>query len=82
MRASAREAAQLAELVRIIWPEHTLEELAGIITDYMTSEDSAVFAARADGQRVAALPPGRRLSGRKPDHLFQKDALTGGSYGV
>ena len=52
MRAGPNGAERLAELVRIIWPEHSPEELAGIIKDYMTAEDSAVFAETADGQFV------------------------------
>lgn len=52
MKADSSGAEYLAELVRIIWPEHTPEELTGIITDYMTSENSAVFAQAADGRYV------------------------------
>lgn len=50
MRAEAENAEYLSELVWIIWPEHTPEELTQIIKDYMASEDSAVFAETADGQ--------------------------------
>ena len=52
MRAEPREAENLAPLVRIVWPEHTLEELAGIILEYMNSDESAVFAETRDGQYV------------------------------
>ena len=52
MRAEESSAECLSELVRIIWPEHTLEELAGIIKHYISSEDSAVFAETANGQYV------------------------------
>ena len=52
MRAEAENAEYLSELVRIIWPEHTLEELTGIIKRYIASEDAAVFAETADGQYV------------------------------
>ena len=50
MRAKPEEAGDLSELVGIIWPEHTLEELAEIIAGYMNSDSSAVFAENADGQ--------------------------------
>ena len=50
MRAEATHAEQLAELVRIVWPEHSLEELTAIVLDYIMSGDSAVFAERADGR--------------------------------
>ena len=52
MRAGPDDESRLAELVRIIWPEHTPEDLTQIITGYMTSEDSAVFAEAVNGQFV------------------------------
>ncbi len=52
MRASPSEAARLAELVKIVWPEHTLEELTGVVADYILSENSAVFAETAGGDYV------------------------------
>lgn len=52
MRATPEDAAGLAELVKVIWPEHTLEDLASIIADYMGSEESAVFEEVVDGQHV------------------------------
>ena len=52
MRATAQDAIGLSELVQAVWPEHALEDLARIITDYISSEDSAVFAETADGQYV------------------------------
>lgn len=52
MRATAQDATGLSELVQAVWPEHTLEDLARIIADYIGSEDSAVFAETADGQYV------------------------------
>ena len=52
MRAEAKNAEHLSELVRIIWPEHTLDELTGIIARYIASEDSAVFAEAANGEFV------------------------------
>ena len=54
MRAMQDEAGSLAELVRIIWPEHTLEELTEIITGYMGSKNSAVFAESVNGEYVGA----------------------------
>ena len=50
MRAEAEQAEQLSELVRIIWPDHSREELTGIIKEYMASVDSAVFAETVNGQ--------------------------------
>lgn len=52
MRATTEDAAGLTELVKAVWSEHTLEELARIIADYAGSEGSAVFAEVADGKHV------------------------------
>ena len=52
MRAEAEMAENLSELVKIIWPEHTSEELTGILKGYMASGDSAVFAQTENGQYV------------------------------
>ncbi len=60
MRARSSEAASLAGLVKIIWPEHSLEELAEIILGYMHSEKSAVFAETVDGQPVGVALCGLR----------------------
>jgi len=49
MKATKNDAGQLAKLVKIIWPEHTEEELKRIVADYIGSDDSAVFAEKADG---------------------------------
>lgn len=54
MRAELKDAGCLSELVRIIWPEHTLAELTEIIASYMNSENSAVFAEVENGQYVGA----------------------------
>ena len=54
MRADSGKAGQLSALVKIIWPEHTLEELTGIIMRYMSSENSAVFAEIVNGEYVGA----------------------------
>lgn len=50
MRADTTEARQLSALVKKIWPEHSLEELAGIIINYINSENSAVFAEIVKGE--------------------------------
>ncbi len=60
MRANTGEAGYLAELVRIIWPEHSPEELKRIIEDYIASENSAVFAEIVDGQYVGVALCGLR----------------------
>ena len=52
MRAEMEDAGSLSELVKIVWPEHTLEELVKIIAGYMNSENSAVFAEVENGQYV------------------------------
>ena len=54
MKADAGEAEKLSALVKIIWPEHTLEELTRIIIRYMNSENSAVFAEIVNGEYVGA----------------------------
>ena len=64
MRAEPREAEYLAPLVKIIWPEHSLEDLAGIIREYMDSDESAVFAETADGHYV-----GIALCGLRHDYV-------------
>ena len=60
MRAEAEKAEYLSELVRIIWPEHSLEELTGIIKHYIASEDSAVFTETVNGQYVGVALCGLR----------------------
>ena len=52
MITKLEEAGYLSELVKVIWPEHTLDELAEIISSYMNSESSAVFAEIVNGQYV------------------------------
>lgn len=52
MRADSREAGPLSALVKIIWPEHSLEELTRIIINYISSETSAVFAEIINGEYV------------------------------
>ena len=48
MRATAEDASRLAELVGIVWPEHSEEALTKIILEYMNSDESAVFAEKRD----------------------------------
>ena len=50
MRTKLEDAGYLSELVKIIWPEHTLEELVEIIASYRNSDNSVVFAADENGQ--------------------------------
>ena len=52
MRARAEDASRLAELVGIVWPEHSREELREIVGEYIGSDNSAVYYACADGQAV------------------------------
>ena len=52
MRADPGETKRLAELVGIIWPEHTPKELERIVRDYMDSDESAVFSESSGGQIV------------------------------
>lgn len=54
MRADPGDLRSLAKLVKIIWPEHTPEELERIIRNYMNSDNSAVFSESVDGQIVGA----------------------------
>ena len=54
MRADLGEAGRLSALVKIIWPEHTLEDLTKIIAGYMSSENSAVFIEIVNGEYAGA----------------------------
>ena len=54
MRARAEDASRLAELVGIVWPEHSPEELTEIVAEYLGSDNSAVFYACLDGTPVGA----------------------------
>lgn len=60
MRVKAGEGAQLAELVGIIWSDHSPEELTKIIEGYITSENSSVFAQWVHGQAVGVALCGLR----------------------
>ena len=44
MRVRELRSPRLAELVKLLWPEHTLEALEKILLEYMNAEESAVFA--------------------------------------
>ncbi len=52
MKVNEKDAAALAGLVKIVWPEHTPEELARIIVNYICSENSAIFAEIVNGEYV------------------------------
>ncbi len=54
MRAGIQDAPELAELVKIVWPEHSREELRDILEEYMDGKDSAVFAEK-DAERFAGV---------------------------
>ena len=60
MRAEAKHADQLAEVVGIVWPGHTREELRDIVLDYIGSEGSAVFAEEEDGRFIGVALCGLR----------------------
>ena len=64
MRAELKEAERLAPLVKIVWPDHSLEELSEIIRGYIDSDESAVFAEMKDGQYV-----GIALCGLRHDYV-------------
>ena len=52
MKATEKDAKALAELVKIVWPEHTEDALTRIILEYMNSDESAVFAEKRDGRFI------------------------------
>ena len=54
MRARTEDALRLAELVGIVWPEHSAEELTEIVAEYIGSDNSAVFYECAGGNIVGA----------------------------
>ena len=64
MRANPNEAERLAELVKILWPDHTLAELTEIAMEYLRSEQSAVFVTEMDGAYV-----GIALCGLRHDYV-------------
>lgn len=64
MKANPNEAERLAELVKIVWPNHTLAELTEIVMEYLRSEQSAVFVTEMDGAYV-----GIALCGLRHDYV-------------
>lgn len=48
MKANEKDAGKLAELVNIVWPDHSVEELKTIIKNYINSDNSAVFYKKTD----------------------------------
>ena len=64
MRARAEDAPRLAELVGIVWPEHSAEELTEIVGAYIASDDSAVYYECVDG-----LPVGAALCALRRDYV-------------
>ena len=64
MRAGAEDAPRLAELVGIVWPEHSLKELTEIVGAYIGSDNSAVVFECVDG-----LPVGVALCALRHDYV-------------
>lgn len=60
MKINPGESGRLAELVDIVWPGNTREELISIIDEYIDSDDSAVFAEEENGEYVGAALCGLR----------------------
>ena len=54
MRATEKDAEMLADLVKIVWPEHTEEALTRILREYMSSDESAVFTEKRDEEYIGA----------------------------
>ena len=52
MKAEILDAVSLAPMVKKLWPEHDLEALVRILTEYIASPESAVFACRENGRFV------------------------------
>jgi len=49
-----KDAEMLADLVKIVWPEHTEEALTRILREYMSSDESAVFTEKRDEEYIGA----------------------------
>ena len=64
MRARAEDAPRLAELVGIVWPEHSAKELTEIVGEYVGSDESAVFYECVD-----ALPVGVAMCVLRHDYV-------------
>ena len=54
MKATEKDAEALAGVVKIVWPEHTEEELIQIILEYLNSDESAVFAEKRNDSFIGA----------------------------
>lgn len=54
MRATGNDAKALADIVKIVWPDNTEEDLVGTILEYMDNDRSAVFAEKRDGRFIGA----------------------------
>ena len=52
MRAEEHHAAKLSPLVKIVWSEHSLENLTRIIKNYINNDDSAIFMEVINDQYV------------------------------
>lgn len=52
MKATIEQIPQIAPIVRELWLEHDLEDLNRILNDYISGEESAVFAERKDDQVI------------------------------
>ena len=52
MKAEILDAVSLAPMVKKLWPEHDLQALVRILTEYIASPESAVFACRENGRFV------------------------------
>ena len=52
MKATIEHISQIAPIVKELWPEHTIENLEKILKDYISGEESAVFAQSIDGSII------------------------------
>ena len=68
MKAEILDAVSLAPMVKKLWPEHDLEALVRILTEYIASPESAVFACRYT-KRISSA---KQISYRQVHHPFPK----------
>lgn len=54
MKAAMENISELIGLVHIVWPGHEAKELEKIISGYICSDNSAVFAKKHEGALVGA----------------------------
>lgn len=52
VKANIADAAHVAALAVILWPDHTLTELVGEFTNHLSDVDNAVFLYVDNGQDV------------------------------